>query len=109
MYLASLSCTKEDIRHYLRLSNDAFYGILLKEVEVSSIIEQGYAIRNYRLRVKQMEVAMSGDAKMLIHLGKVYLGQIYNKQPTYKEHSTKSNTIDKTHLKEIAKNILEEM
>jgi len=39
------------------------------------IIEQGKARGNYMLRRRQYDVAMAGDIKMLVHLGKTRLGQ----------------------------------
>jgi hypothetical protein len=39
------------------------------------IIEQGKSRGNYMLRRRQYDVAMGGDIKMLVHLGKTRLGQ----------------------------------
>ena len=38
------------------------------------IIEQGRARGNYMLRRRQYDIAMQGDVKMLVHLGKTRLG-----------------------------------
>lgn len=51
-----------------------------------SLIEQGTSRGNYMLRRRQYDLAMAGDTKMLIHLGKCRLGQreevtITTKQP----------------------------
>lgn len=40
------------------------------------LIEQGTSRGNYMLRRRQFEIAMAGDTRMLIHLGRVRLGQI---------------------------------
>jgi hypothetical protein len=39
------------------------------------VIEQGRARGNYMLRRRQYDIAMQGDVKMLVHLGKTRLGQ----------------------------------
>ncbi len=41
----------------------------------NDIIEQGRARGNYMLRRRQYDIAMQGDVKMLVHLGKTRLGQ----------------------------------
>lgn len=40
------------------------------------LVDQGTSRGNYMLRRRQFEVAMAGDTRMLIHLGRVRLGQI---------------------------------
>lgn len=74
LYLASADCPVETIRMILKLSNDAFYR-LMKEPDVLEVFNKGQSLRNTRIKMKQLEVAMEGNAQMLIHLGKNYLGQ----------------------------------
>ncbi|AZL15270.1 hypothetical protein [Rickettsiales endosymbiont of Stachyamoeba lipophora] len=104
--LAAMNCTKEGIRQYLGLSNDAFYRVLLKEVDTQAILQKGYALRNCLIRMKQMEVAMNGNVQMLIHLGKSELGQTYNKHQIASILSNNTISMDSTTLQKIARTII---
>ncbi|AZL15904.1 hypothetical protein EF513_05020 [Rickettsiales endosymbiont of Stachyamoeba lipophora] len=101
-----MNCSKEGIRHYLGLSNDAFYGTLLKDIDTKASFDQGYALRNFLIRMKQMEVAMDGNIKMLIHLGKVYLGQTDKVLAVEHTNTKPLLKINNEALKEMARRIL---
>jgi hypothetical protein len=67
--LASIHCTMKEMVDIMGVSEDT-----LKR-RFSGIIDKGKAEGKMRLRRKQIEVAMSGNAVMLIWLGKQMLNQ----------------------------------
>lgn len=67
--LATIHCTMKEMVDILGVSEDT-----LKR-NFSDIIDKGKAEGKMRLRRKQIEVAMKGNAVMLIWLGKQMLGQ----------------------------------
>lgn len=67
--LAQIHCTMKEMVDILGVSEDT-----LKR-RFSGIIDKGKAEGKMRLRRKQIEVAMQGNAVMLIWLGKQMLGQ----------------------------------
>ena len=67
--LASIHCTMKEMVDIMGVSEDT-----LKR-RFSGIIDKGKAEGKMRLRRKQIEVAMQGNAVMLIWLGKQMLGQ----------------------------------
>ena len=67
--LAKIHCTMQEMADILQVSEDT-----LKR-RFAGIIDKGKAEGKMRLRRKQMEVAMQGNAVMLIFLGKALLGQ----------------------------------
>ena len=70
--LASIHCTMQEMVDIIGVSEDT-----LKR-RFAHIIAKGKAEGKMRLRRKQIEVAMSGNAVMLIFLGKALLGQSEN-------------------------------
>ncbi|MBN9543322.1 MAG: hypothetical protein J0G32_05975 [Alphaproteobacteria bacterium] len=74
--LSILGFSNEKIRQIYGYSNDTFYGKLLKQPIVQKLLQDGRNVRETIIRLKQMELVMHGNAKMLIHLGKTELGQI---------------------------------
>lgn len=70
--LASLGCSMEEMSDYFMVNRETLkYNFL-------PYIEKGRAQMKCRLRQKQIQVAMSGNAAMLIWLGKNLLGQSDN-------------------------------
>ena len=69
--LASIHCTIKEMVDILGVSEDT----LRRRKDLAGIIAKGKADGKMRLRRKQVEVAMSGNAVMLIWLGKNLLGQ----------------------------------
>ena len=67
--LAEIGATMIEIAHVLGCSVDTL------ERRFADTIKKGRAMCKMSLRRKQLEVAMSGNASMLIFLGKAYLGQ----------------------------------
>lgn len=107
--LVASGCTKEGIRLYLELSNDTFYGKMMKDPDVQKMFEHGKELRDTMIRIKQMEVAMQGDIRMLIHLGKNYLGQDDKSQVNSANNiSVQQPKVDTETLKELARALLDE-
>jgi len=67
--LAAIMCTNEEIGQVLGLSPTAI------KQKYHKVIEQGRAEGKKSLRRSQFEKALAGDVRMLIFLGKNYLGQ----------------------------------
>lgn len=67
--MASYGCTNNEIADVLGCSHDTITGRFKQELEA------GRADGRTSLRKKQMEMALSGNAAMLIWLGKQMLGQ----------------------------------
>jgi hypothetical protein len=67
--LASKGHTNTEIAVFLGLSHDTL------ERNFAEPLEKGRALRNGRLQAKQFETAMRCDVRMLIWLGKQWLGQ----------------------------------
>jgi hypothetical protein len=67
--LASKGHTNTEIAVFLGVSHDTL------ERNFAEPLEKGRALRNGRLQTKQFETAMRGDVRMLIWLGKQWLGQ----------------------------------
>lgn len=72
--LAKIMCTDEEIASILGASVDTLLNADNKEL-FRSAIEKGNAQGKQSLRRQQYEVAMKGNASMLIWLGKQWLGQ----------------------------------
>ncbi len=67
--LAALGCTQQDVAEYFGVDQSTI------SHRFSSDFALGNADGKYSLRRMQWKAAASGSEKMLIHLGKVYLGQ----------------------------------
>lgn len=67
--LATIHCTMREMSDILEVSEDT-----LKR-RYAALIDKGKAEGKQRLRRKQVEVALQGNAVMLIWLGKQMLGQ----------------------------------
>lgn len=67
--LAAIMCTNEEIGQVLGLSPTAIKN------KYQKVIDQGRAQGKKSLRRSQFEKAIAGDVRMLIFLGKNYLGQ----------------------------------
>ena len=72
--MARIMCTEEEIAQCLGASVDTLLNADNKEL-FRTAIEKGKANGKQSLRRKQYEVAMKGNASMLIWLGKQWLGQ----------------------------------
>lgn len=75
--LCGLHCTGEEIAGFLEVSYDTLERACKRENKLSfaEYYGQKSAQGNISLRRKQHEVAMAGNPRMLIWLGKQYLGQ----------------------------------
>jgi len=73
--LASIMCTDEEISSVLGISRDTYIEYKKAHSEISDSTEKGKAKGRMSVRRKQHQVAMNGNATMLIWLGKQYLGQ----------------------------------
>lgn len=75
--LCGLHCTGEEIAGFLEVSYDTLERACKRENKLSfaEYYGQKSAKGNISLRRKQHEVAMAGNPRMLIWLGKQYLGQ----------------------------------
>jgi hypothetical protein len=69
--MAVRQCTKEEIAAALKVNRHTLY----RNKEFSNIYEQGLAEGRVAIKIKQYDVAMSGDREMLKWLGRNYLGQ----------------------------------
>ncbi len=69
--MAVRQCTKEEIAAALKVNRHTLY----RNKEFCNIYEQGLAEGRVAIKIKQYDVAMSGDREMLKFLGKQYLGQ----------------------------------
>ena len=67
--LATYHCTIKDISNFFGVPRDTI------QYNFGDLIVQGYEETKQSLRMKQIEVAMSGNPTMLIWLGKQMLGQ----------------------------------
>lgn len=67
--LAIKGWTNKEIAAECNCSHDTL------ERRFASAIKEGHAIRNGKLRAKQVEMALNGNATMLVWLGKNLLGQ----------------------------------
>lgn len=72
--LCELQCTSEEIAAWFNVCSKTIDN-LRKQEEFASIMANGNAKGRISLRRKQMQVAMKGNASMLIWLGKTILGQ----------------------------------
>lgn len=72
--MARIMCTEEEISQLLGCSRDIFYTEDNKEV-YRQAIERGKSNGKQSLRRMQYQLAMKGNVKMLIWLGKQVLGQ----------------------------------
>ena len=79
--LAVIHCTPKEIASIVGCSQDTIRG------RFSDILAKGRAEGKQRLRRKQIEVAMQGNATMLVWLGKNILGQ--SDTPISEEDSSK--------------------
>ena len=85
--LASIFCTLEEIAYICGCSHDTL------QRRYNHILEAGRANAKMSIRRKQMEVALAGNAGMLIWLGKQYLKQ---KEPKEDPAETKIDEIKVT-------------
>lgn len=105
--LAQAGCSKEEMRRYLKMSNDSFYSRLLKNPTIVELIEKEAVHINFLLRAKQIDMALKeNNVPMLIHLGKHRLGQI-EKTEVAGEVNVKQS-LDKETISKIALAILNE-
>lgn len=73
--MAKIGCTTEEVAALLFVSPEWVRDRLNDTVEFARAVELGLAEMKMSLRRKQYEVAMSGDVRMLIWLGKQLLDQ----------------------------------
>ena len=73
--LASKGCTGYEIAALCGYSEGYFYEMKKADPRIQEAIDHGVADLHLSLRKRQIDVAMEGNPQMLIHLGKVELGQ----------------------------------
>jgi hypothetical protein len=75
--LASLMCTDVEIAHGLGISERSITRAKKRE-DFQWALTQGRGLAMFNLRRVQFAIALSGNTRMLIFLGKVHLGQSVN-------------------------------
>lgn len=90
--LARIMCTEEEIATILDVSLDTLHN---KENDVlfRSAILKGRTVGKQSLRREQFRLAMKGNVKMLIWLGKQYLGQSDRLIPVDNEENNLLNSV----------------
>ena len=73
--LAELGCTDAEIYGVMAVSKSTFARIKDRDPRVNEALSRGKGNLNVKLRRMQIEMALSGSAPMLIHLGRALLGQ----------------------------------
>lgn len=74
--MAMLLCSTNEIAEWYGIAPRALYYRMVQQPEIRTAFRRGRISALQRIRAKQMEVATThGDVRMLIHLGKQYLGQ----------------------------------
>jgi AraC-like DNA-binding protein len=75
--LARLHCTRADVAQVLGMSVSTLHRRLVERGHAGfdSLYQQGAAEARVRLRALQYQSALNGDVRMLIWLGKQWLGQ----------------------------------
>lgn len=75
--LAQFQCTQEEVAWFYEVSVDTLERACKRQLnlKLADFLTQKRLIGRSKLRVKQMQVALSGNVPMLIFLGKQYLGQ----------------------------------
>lgn len=73
--LASFGCTYKEIGIICGFGETRFHAIKDEHPDIQEAIEKGRANLRHRLRKKQIELALDGNDKMLIFLGKAMLDQ----------------------------------
>ena len=74
--MACLMCTMTEIAEWYGMSKQSLYYRMTSDPPLRKAFRRGRVNAMQQIRAKQMEVATThGDVRMLIHLGKQYLGQ----------------------------------
>lgn len=68
-YLAARGMTQKDIADFFEISLSSL------KSKYGEVLKRGRHRLELKIRMKQLQVGMKGDVKMLIWLGKQYLGQ----------------------------------
>jgi hypothetical protein len=72
---AMVGCPDREIAYLIGVSPSRFVELKAARPEIQQVLEFGRSNLHESLRRRQVEKALSGDVKMLIHLGRVMLGQ----------------------------------
>jgi hypothetical protein len=72
---AMIGCPDREIAFLIGVSPSRFVELKATRPEIPQALELGRASLHESLRRKQIEKALGGDTKMLIHLGRVMLDQ----------------------------------
>lgn len=73
--LAEMGCTDAEMAAVMQVSLSTWKRMKSRDELLTSTVEEGKANLNVKLRRMQIEMALSGDRALLIHLGKHLLGQ----------------------------------
>lgn len=73
--LAAMGCTDEEMAAVMGVSLSTWKRMKSRDELLVKTVAEGKASLNVKLRRMQIEMAMSGDRALLIHLGKHLLGQ----------------------------------
>lgn len=73
--LAEMGCTDEEMAAVMQVSLSTWKRMKSRDELLVQTVAEGKANLSVKLRRMQIEMAMSGDRALLIHLGKHLLGQ----------------------------------
>lgn len=73
--LAEIGCTDEEMAAVMQVSLSTWKRMKSRDELLVQTVAEGKANLNIKLKRMQIEMAMSGDRALLIHLGKHLLGQ----------------------------------
>lgn len=73
--LSEMGCTDEEMAAVMGVSLSTWKRMKSRDEQLVKTISEGKANLSVKLRRMQIEMAMSGDRALLIHLGKYLLGQ----------------------------------
>ena len=73
--LAEMGCTDEEMAAVMNVSLSTWKRMKSRDELLVQTVSEGKANLSVKLRRMQIEMAMSGDRALLIHLGKHLLGQ----------------------------------